>query len=73
MAKKRNGNPNNSGTFFVNTGNGSFPVGMDSQMHRDLYNSGRLMTYNPQMDEYIAPSLPEFTVSAKRNKSFLEE
>lgn len=31
------------------------------------------MTYNPQMDEYIAPSLPEFTVSAKKDKSFLQE
>lgn len=73
MAKKRNGNPNDPGTFFVNTGRGSFPVTMDSQMHRDLYNSGRLMTYDPQRDEYVAPNLPEFAVTAKRNKSFLEE
>lgn len=73
MAKKRNGNPNDLGTFFVNTGRGSFPVQMDSQMHRDLYNSGRLMTYDPQRDEYVAPNLPEFTVSAPKNKSFLQE
>jgi hypothetical protein len=73
MAKKRNGNPNDPGTFFVNTGRGSFPVTMDSQMHRDLYNSGRLMTYDPQRDEYVAPNLSEFAVTAKRNKSFLEE
>lgn len=73
MAKKRNGNPNDPGTFFVNTGRGTLPVVMDSQMHRDLYNSGRLMTYDPQRDEYVAPNLPEFAVTAKRNKSFLEE
>jgi hypothetical protein len=70
---KRNGNPKDPGYFFVNTGRGNFPVQIDSQMHRDLYNAGRLMTYDENRDQYVAPTLPEFTVSAKKNKTFLQE
>lgn len=70
---KRKGNPKDPGYFFVNTGRGNFPVKIDSQMHRDLYNAGRLMTYDENRDQYVAPTLPEFTVSAKKNKTFLQE
>lgn len=37
-----------------------------SASYRDLYNSGRLMNYDPQGDQFVAPNLKEFTVTAQK-------
>lgn len=42
-----------------------YTIDRKSQEYRDLYNSGRLMSYDKNTDTYIAPPLKEVTITAE--------
>ena len=49
----------------VNINNKIKEFDISSQEYKDLYNSGKLMNYDKNTDTYLAPDLPEVTVTAE--------
>ena len=49
----------------VNINNETKEFDISSQEYKDLYNSGKLMNYDKNTDTYLAPDLPEVTVTAE--------
>lgn len=48
-------------------------VTTNSEEYKALYNSGKMMNYDKDTDQYIAPSLKEVEITAKKPQSIMQE